>query len=68
MRVARFFMIASVAMLVSLLFALTMVSATFYAQGARGVCPTEDSPSCVWIGPAQGNGHGGIVVNGPERP
>lgn len=40
-----------------------------YAQGARGVCVTEDSPSCVWIGPLQGEHPGGrIVVNGPERP
>lgn len=38
-----------------------------YVQGARGVCPTEDSVSCVWVGPVQGNGGGRVVVNGPER-
>ncbi len=30
------------------------------------VCPSEDSPSCVWIAPLQGNGHGWIVFNGPH--
>jgi hypothetical protein len=36
-----------------------------YAMGARGLCPTEDSAACVWVGPAPfvGNGRGGIVVN-----
>ncbi len=37
--------------------------ATLAAQGARGVCPREDSPACVWIAPVQGNGAGRIVVN-----
>ncbi len=37
-----------------------------YAQGARGVCATEDSPACVWFGPLQGNHRGRIVVNGPD--
>lgn len=49
---------------------LVGVAAILTAQGVRGVCPSEDSPSCVWITPVQGN-HGGrpvIVVNGPERP
>ncbi len=36
------------------------------AQGVRRVCPTEDSPSCVWVGPVQGNGRGRVVVNGPD--
>lgn len=40
--------------------------AVLYARGARGVCVTEDSVSCVWFGPWQGNGRGRIVVNGPE--
>lgn len=39
-----------------------------YAQGARGVCATEDSPACVWVGPVQGNHGGRIVVNGPDSP
>lgn len=39
---------------------------TLYVQGARGVCATEDSVSCVWFGPWQGNGRGRVVVNGPE--
>ncbi len=38
-----------------------------YLQGARGICPTEDSVSCVWIGPLQGNHRGAVVVNGPEE-
>jgi hypothetical protein len=37
-----------------------------YAQGARGVCATEDSTACVWVGPLQGNHGGRIVVNGPD--
>ena len=39
--------------------------AMLFAQGARGICHAEDSPSCVWFGPLQGNRHGAIVVNGP---
>ena len=39
-----------------------------YLQGARGVCAAEDSVSCVWFGPVQGNGGGRIVVNGPDGP
>lgn len=27
------------------------------------LCPEEDSPHCVWIGPLQGNGTGAIVIN-----
>ncbi len=29
------------------------------------VCPLEDSPSCIWLAPVQGNGIGRTVVNGP---
>ncbi len=32
-------------------------------SGVRGVCPTEDSTGCVWVGPLQGNGRGAVVVN-----
>jgi hypothetical protein len=44
------------------------MGAALYAAGARGLCPTEDSVSCVWIPAFQGNGHGSpvIVVNGPN--
>ncbi len=31
------------------------------------VCPLEDSPSCIWIAPVQGNGIGRTTVNGPEN-
>lgn len=46
--------------------ALALVGA-LVALGARGVCATEDSASCVWVGPVQGNGRGAwLVVNGRD--
>ncbi len=51
----------------ALLFAALLGAAGMaYAQGARGICAAEFSPSCVWLGPLQNNGKGLIVVNGPE--
>lgn len=31
--------------------------------GVTGLCRTEDSVGCVWVGPLQGNGRGRIVFN-----
>lgn len=30
-------------------------------------CATEDSVSCVWVGPEQGNRRGAVVINGPDH-
>lgn len=52
---------AAVALVMAAVGAVTVLA----AQGVRGVCASEDSVSCVWIGPVQGNGRGRVVVNGP---
>ncbi len=59
--------LAVLAVLASAAFTGVGAVGVLYAQGARTVCATEDSPSCVWIGPVQGNRHGPIIVNGPEK-
>jgi hypothetical protein len=33
---------------------------------ALPLCETEDSPSCIWFGPLQGNQTGDIVINGTD--
>ncbi len=48
--------------------ALVLLIGELAFMGVRGVCASEDSPSCIWIGPVQGNGGGGIVINGPDQP
>lgn len=57
--------VAATALMVALV--LTGAVGVLLVQGARGVCATEDSVSCVWISPVQGNGGGRVVVNGPEQ-
>lgn len=48
------------AILVAVALVATTTAGVLYAQGARGLCPTEDSVSCVWIN----DGH--LLVNGPD--
>lgn len=61
--IRRFALVVTVAVLA--LFAGIAISLA--AQGARGICQHEDSTSCVWVGPVQGNGSGRVVVNGPDN-
>lgn len=42
------------------------VTPTVIVDPGMPLCATEDSVSCIWVGPVQGNGHGAIVINGPE--
>lgn len=55
--------------LVSVLLMVGAAAEVLYAQGARGMCHTEDSTSCVWVPALQGNGHGSpaLIVNGPDQ-
>lgn len=46
---------------------LLAIALALDVDGWSPICSTEDSPSCIWFGPLQGNGQGPIIWNGPER-